>query len=249
MGDKNEIVAITTIRQGDPKNSIEKIRSEIFLETATNLKNSHITCIAIYKDCDAEYITKLRNRKIILIEQKSKGMGNARRESLLSGLEMFPRTLYFLWLEPEKPDMPRFAKDMIKKMKKDNSVFGMFNRIGYDSYPREQAYYYLFCRAVASHLLKRDVDYAFGPMMLTRKCSNYFLNYHSEYGDLWDSILVPRLNIIKNEIITVLPINFANNYRMTQIESGNETIILKRIKQLNNVAISLVKEFEKLNLK
>jgi len=77
----------------------------------------------------------------------------------------------------------------------------------------------------------------------------YFLEYSGgKYGDKWDSILVPRLRIIKDEIkFSILPISFQNDKRMTCVESGNAAIILKRLDQFNNVIPSLVAEWQLLN--
>ena len=73
---------------------------------------------------------------------------------------------------------------MAYKMQKEQSVFGIFNRTDMTSYPPEQAYYYLFCRTVANQLIGFDIDYAFGPMMMTAKTIPYFLAYSgNNYGD------------------------------------------------------------------
>lgn len=133
-------------------------------------------------------------------------------------------------------------------MCKEQSELGIFNRIDMVSYPPEQAYYYLFCRAVATHFVGFDIDYAFGPMVMTRIATQYFLDYRGEYGDKWDSILIPRLRIIKDGLrISVLPIYFQNDLRMKQLEAGNPIIILKRLEQFNNVVPSLITEWQRLN--
>ena len=112
------------------------------------------------------------------------------------------------------------------------------------SYPPEQSHYYQFCRAVATQFVGFDFDYAFGPMVITRSSASFFLNYNGKCGDKWDSILIPRLQIIKSGLKTsILPIDFQNDQRMTSVESGNPTIILKRLEQFNNVIPSLVEEW------
>src|SRR5262249_23040060 len=113
-------------------------------------------------------------------------------------------------------------------------------------YPAEQAYYYLFCRVAATKLVGFDLDYAFGPMMMSKPAIQYFLGYQGDYGDKWDSILIPRLRVIKRgETISLLPIDFKNDPRMTAVESGNPTLILKRLEQFNNVIPSLIREWER----
>ena len=82
MKSNNKIVAITTVRQGDIQNVINKVRADVFLDTSNNLRNLKIPCIAIFTDCTSDYINKLKMAEVILIEQNSNGMGNIRREAL-----------------------------------------------------------------------------------------------------------------------------------------------------------------------
>lgn len=239
------LVAVTTIKQGDKGDYIQRKRSEIFEDTAKELVNYKIPCMAIYKDCDREYLIGLEKIGVHIIPQKSKrNMGKVRREALKSALKLYPDTKYFLWLEPEKPDIIKFVGPLMKLMEKEKSVIGFFNRNKMINYPPEQSYYYLLCRAVASELLGFDIDYSFGPMVLARKGIDYFLNYTSNYGDKWDSILIPRLRIIKaGKNFSILPINFKNDRRMYNLELGEPKIILKRLEQLNNVLPSLISEW------
>ncbi len=240
-----EIVAFTTIRQGNNFNEIEKVRSEVFLDTSKALYDLGIPCVAVSIDCDSSYQEAIKQFGVITLPQTTKGMGNVRREALQAALDLFSEASYFFWLEPEKPQIPRFVKPMLDLMKKKKAFLGLFNRINLDSYPKEQAYYYLFCKTVATKLLSINLDYAFGPMILSKNAVHYFLRYESKYGDKWDSILILRLRVIKdNHPIALLPIDFKNDPRMTRLESGNPQAILKRIDQFNNVISSLIKELE-----
>ncbi len=238
-----------TFKQGSPNNSIEKTRSEVFFNTAQKILDKGHLLVVVYTETQEAVLKMLKQLGVIMIDQQATGIGNIRREALSKASEYFPEAQYFCWLEPEKPDLVQFIEPMAYKMQKEQSVFGIFNRTDMASYPPEQAYYYLFCRAVASQLIGFDIDYAFGPMMMTTKTISYFLKYSGDnYGDKWDSILVPRLHIIKDKLkISILPINFKNDKRMTDIESGNTTMILKRLKQFNNVIPSLVNEWKLLN--
>ena len=247
--DLKEIICVTTFRQGDSENEVEKIRSEVFLDTASKILDAGLSLMVVYIETQESVLKTFQQLGTTLVEQQTLGMGNIRREALSASCSRFPNARYFCWLEPEKPDLVRFIIPMADQMEKDQSYFGIFNRIGMESYPPEQAYYYLFCRAVATQFVGFDVDYAFGPMMMTPRTISYFLEYSGvEYGDKWDSILIPRLRIVKDGIkFSVLPIDFQNDERMTRVESGNAAIILKRLEQFNNVVPSLVAEWQFLN--
>lgn len=246
--DLSEIVCVTTFRQGDPINEIENTRSEIFLDTARALLNAGLSLVAIHIETQEYFLEILQQLGVVLVEQQSAGMGNIRREALVAASVHFPSARYLCWLEPEKPDLVRYIVPMVHQMEREQSDFGIFNRTDMASYPPEQAHYYLFCRAVATKLIGFDVDYSFGPMMVTRSSISHFLKYQGEHGDKWDSILIPRLRIIKAGLrVSVLFVYFQNDARMTRVESGNPAIILKRLEQLNNVVPSLIAEWQRLS--
>ena len=240
-----DVVAVTTIRQSNPLDPIERVRSEVFLDTAKALAARRISCIAIYMECKDVYLEIAREIGVIMLPQQSNGMGNVRREALRAGLCLFPQASYYFWLEPEKSQIPLFVEPLIRLMQGNNAVMGVFNRNSMSSYPEEQAYFYLTWRTVTSKLIGFDIDYAFGPLVLTKESLPYFLEYNGEYGDKWDALLIPRLRVIKSRAsVVVLPIDFKNDPRMTQIESGNITMILKRIEQMNNIVPSLIQEWQ-----
>lgn len=248
MPSKSGLVAFTTIQYGVKPNIGQRIRSAVSLDTASNLRTLGIPCLALTGPCSKGYMKEVHGRGIVTVPQKGGDMGEVRREALRAAIAAFPSATHYLWLEPEKPDLPQHALRLWNLMRSENAALGLFNRINMESYPREQAHYYLFCRAVASALLGFEVDYAFGPMIMTKKSIPYFLEYAGEYGDRWDSILVPRLRVMHAQLkISILESDFRNDTRMTRAERGNLQFILKRIKQFDNVARSLVSEWQKLN--
>ena len=245
----SQVVCVTTFRQGNPDNPIERVRAEVFLDLAKKLDGFGIPCVTLFTETQAGFLDSLKRLRTVLVAQQSMGMGNIRREAISAACSLFPDAEFYCWLEPEKPDLPRFISSMVTLMSREKSGLGLFNRVGMGSYPTEQAYYYLFCRAVASKRIGFDVDYAFGPMVMSKLATGYFLEYGGEYGDQWEAILVPRLQIIKQGIgVSILSIDFENDPRMTAIESGDPSMVLKRLEQLNNVIPSLIKEWDKLNL-
>jgi len=248
--DSNEIICVTTFRQGNSKNVIERTRSGVFLDTARRILEAGLALVVDHTETQSSVLRMLQQLGAVLIEQHTIGMGNIRREALSESRMHFPNARYFCWLEPEKPDLVRFIVPMANQMNKEQSDFGFFNRVNMAGYPTEQAHYYLFCRAVATNLLGFDIDYAFGPMVMTPVTMPYFLEYSGDrYGDKWDSILVPRLRIIKEGIkFSVLPVSFRNDERMARVESANMSIILKRLEQFNNIIPSLIAEWQLLNM-
>lgn len=242
----SRIVCVTTFRQGRSDNPIERTRAEVFLDSAKKLRNLGIPCVALLAETQASFLKSLERLGVVAVIQRSMGMGNIRREAISAACSLFSDADFYCWMEPEKPNLPKFFLPIVKLMSQEKSGLGLFNRIKMTSYPTEQAYYYLFCRAVASKLVGFDLDYAFGPMVMSKPTTRYFLEYQGEYGDKWEAILVPRLRIIRQGVgVSLLCVNFKNDPRMTAIESGNQNMMLKRLEQFNNVIPSLIEEWNK----
>ena len=239
------ILAFTTISQGDPNNPIESTRAAVVLDTMKQLQIHNITCIVVFRDCEAIYLKQLQAHGAVLVQETMHGMGNSRREALQEAVLRASSNTHLFWLEPEKPDIPRYVSRMHQHMIEADVKLGLFNRTAHSmsSYPIEQSHYYQFCRAAASALAEFDIDYAFGPMMIHIDATTGFTTYNSKYDDLWDSILVPRIPFLKHGKIVTLDVDFHNDRRMTQIESGDTKIILKRLRQFNNVIPSLINEW------
>jgi hypothetical protein len=239
-----KLLIVTTVRQGSEFKEVEKLRGTIFLDTANRANVLNIPILAVYQDCHADYLQVLKDLDVELIEQESEGMGGVRREALQKAVQVHPEFEYYLWMEPEKPGLISSIPSICDSLSASSPVLCLFNRIHMDSYPPEQACYYGFVRAVATALIGFDFDYGFGPMVLTKQAVPYFMSYRSNFGDLWDSILVPRLRVIKSGApYRILPLDFVNDLRMTRMEQGNSQMILKRIEQLNNVVPSLIAEW------
>ncbi|HRH32308.1 MAG TPA: hypothetical protein PLK06_03200 [bacterium] len=237
-----DILAFTTIKEGNPRDPVSKTRAAVALDTVKNLQTQNITCVVIFTECAEAYLQQLQSFGAIIVPETQHGMSNSRREALQKAMQYADSNTHLLWLEPEKPDLPRYAKNLRRAMIEANARIGLFNRtpLSMLSYPVEQSHYYQFCRAVASAFAGFDIDYAFGPMMLHVEATSDFLNYKSQYGDLWDAILVPRIPFLKRGEVVVMDADFLNDARMTAIESGSTAMILKRLQQFNNVIPSLI---------
>ena len=250
----NDLVAVTTIKYKENELSeagiIGAVRAQAFLVTARNLKASNIPCVAIFDECGAPYLATLKDIGIILVQQRGTSMGSVRREAFRAASDMFTSATYFAWLEPEKPDIVRYLSPLMEIMSRETSTLGLFNRTeeSMKSYGKLQAYYYLFCRSLANDLLGRDIDLAFGPMIVTRDGLREILSYNGEYGDKWDALFIPRLRMItKGMRVSILNIDFINYLPMNEVERRNIAIIEKRLMQMNNVTNALIIEWRILN--
>ena len=239
----SEVVINVSFRQGSNDNPIERNRVGIFLNTIDNIVKAGISCVVLYVDTEDSLVSRIADKGITIREHATKGYGNNRREAMRFAAETFPNSQYLCCIEPEKTDMVRFVLPMLTYLQKNNFKLGLFNRTDMESYPEDQKYYYLYLRSAISSLLKFDLDYAFGPVVFHRDVLPYFLEYKSEHGDLWDSILAPRLRIIKDgHPYGIMDIDFQNDPRMTEVESAHSDMIRKRFDQVNNVGPSALRE-------
>ena len=63
-----ELVAVTTIRQGSGRNLVEKVRAGVFLDTAAVCANFGIRLAAVFKDCSDQYLKELEKLGVSLFE-------------------------------------------------------------------------------------------------------------------------------------------------------------------------------------
>ena len=243
----DSVVVVTTTKQGHSQDIVSKIRAKLALKTALAAKKASLTMLSVDGSSTAEYVEQLRRLDVQVVPEINGSMGSIRRQAIRAGFEIGSRVKYVVWIEPEKVNMVQFITNAAQIMARDHTLFALFNRRSLRSYPPEQALYYRFARLAYGYLQREDIDYGFGPMILTERSSEYFLQYAGEYGDMWDSILVARLRIIRAGIpYSIIEVRYRNHPLQTRVERGNVAILVKRVDQLHNVVHSLVREHRKL---
>jgi len=85
--------------------------------------------------------------------------------------------------------------------------------------------------------------------MWSEECDAHFLNYNGKYGDKWDSIHIPRLQVIAagHNVISV-PVDYPHPIDQTQEETGNLLQSYKRFGQIDNLVLSIWREAYELGL-
>ncbi len=94
-----------------------------------------------------------------------------------------------------------------------------------------------------------DCDFTFGPTILSQRAVEYYLDYKSQHGDLWDSIHCPKIRIIHDGLPwTSIPINYQHPKEQTQAETGMD-LFLKRIQQVDQLIHAFTDEINSLGMK
>lgn len=119
----------------------------------------------------------------------------------------------------------------------------MFRRANLDSYPPEQVHAYQMVQLAFRYLTNINCDFLFGPVALSHRATDYFLAYKSEYGDMWDSIHIPKLHIIQDGLPwTQVTIDYQHPQEQTRAEQGNMDLFMRRVEQIRVVTQALISE-------
>jgi len=154
-----------------------------------------------------------------------------------------------VWLEPEKSTLVPLLRPAVDKIVTESYDLVMFRRKNLDSYPPEQIYTYKMVELAFKYLTNIECDFLFGPIALSKRSVDYFLAYKSKYGDVWDSIHIPKLYIIKDGLPwTQVEIDYQHPEVQTQAELGNMDLFIKRVEQIRVVTEALISEVHNIGL-
>lgn len=243
---KEAVIATTTLAKfNEPW---ERIRAECSLETIESARKHGFKIVAVDGGSEPSYIGKMQQLGALVIEQTEPGMGNARRQAIREARNQsnIPN-LAIVWLEPEKNTMIPHLKRAVDKVHSGFDL-AMFRRRSLASYPEEQAMTYRYIALAVKYATGLDTDFGFGPVVFSRKGSEYFLNFRSKNGDSWDSIHCPKLRIIHDGLPwTTVDINYHHPAVQSKAETGTQWIH-KRIKQADSLIGSLEQEAKELGM-
>lgn len=237
------VIVTTTLAKIAPE--FEGVRAKLALKTIRAARKHGYRILTIDGGSPATYIRRMHTLGAMVKKERRPGMGNCRRQAIASGCTQrirghLPEAI--AWIEPEKHTMIPFLKKAVKLIVERKVDLVMF-RISLESYPPEQKFYYALGRLAFRYLTGMKFDYPFGPVIMSRRAARFFLEYKGEYGDLWDSILIPKLRIIKAGLSVVeIPIRYSNPKEQTRAEVGNMDLFVKRVRQLENLISSMKKE-------
>lgn len=189
------------------------------------------------------YIDRMIELGADVVAQEEPGMGNARRQALRLAREISDKHEAIVWLEPEKYTLVPFIAKVANKIMYHNNDMAMFKRRSLKSYPPEQEHTYKMVALAFKYLTSIESDFLFGPVALSREAVDYFLSYKSKYGDVWDSIHIPKLRIIHDQLPwTQVTVDYKHPQEQTKAEQGNMNLFVKRVEQIRVVTQALIDE-------
>lgn len=173
-------------------------------------------------------------------------MGKSRRQAFADAFHNSDRRV-IAWTEPEKytyiPEIWKTAQPVLDGI----ADLVVADRGSLDSYPEGQKYAENLGNLAFKDITGHGLDMWSGARTFGRDNTRYFTDYKGEYGDLWDSIFIPVLEMIHGgERVIGIGIDYKHPEEMTSIESGIPNFHVKRVNQLANLVPALHAHWEKL---
>ncbi len=160
-------------------------------------------------------------------------MGNSRRQAIEEAFKTNKEII--IWIEPEKYTFIKEIKKCVESIINHEADMVIPKRKSLATYPLAQQYVEPFANLMWKDVTGLDLDIWSGFKVFKRTLSKYFLDYNGEYGDKWESIVIPVIDAIANgERVVGVEIDYVHPIEQTKSEEGNFDFHRKRIEQLNN---------------
>jgi glycosyltransferase involved in cell wall biosynthesis len=246
MGAEKRAVIATTVLSRD-REPYERVRSELTLRSIDEARKHNFYMLVVDGGSPASYIDAMREKGAMIIPQEQPGMGNARRQVLREASLIADIDGVVIWMEPEKYTLVPLLRPAVEMVTQDKNDLVLFQRKSLASYPEEQALAYEIGALAFEKATGFKADYAFGPMALSHTGVEYMTAYNGEYGDLWDSIHIPRIRMMQDgRPWANVEVDYTHPPEQTAAEGGVGKLVIKRMEQVGNVLQSLGAELQKL---
>lgn len=193
----------------------------------------------------------------VIPSQHATTMGTQRRRVLAQAAEDAGPDGAVIWMEPEKWPLIHDIKQLAEPVMSGKADMAMASRspAGWETHPLEQVYVErfgnrFFNRLVASRTHDVSFDVWFAPFAVNRAALQPFLLYDGEFGDRWDAIHIPRLNVIAEglRVVSVEMENYFYPPEQRKAEEEDINMMLKRVDQLGNLVSAFHKRALALDL-
>lgn len=246
----NRMIALATQTKYPDPNCV---RAKLALSTITNARSANYRIAVSEGSGGVFYENAIRSGAFVSEQIRGRSMGADRRDIMqIASQEMIDKDGVIVWLEPEKDtlidDIGQIAQPILDG--RADMVIPARSSFGWSSYPKEQKHIEKFGNMGFSAFTRMSLDIWFGPFAVNKNALQFFLDYDGEYGDLWDSIHIPRVRVIAAglKVLSVVCPNFRYPPEQRKEEEGNPALILKRVDQISNLVRAFHSESLKLGL-
>ncbi len=227
-------------------------RAQCAVETALKALDLKIPVVNVDSGSPEEFLSILRNLNVTILSDETPGkpFGLCRRQALRFVEKQYPGAIAF-WMEPEKSGMLDDIQLIVDPILKDDTdIVTPWRTQLFASYPFEQAHTETYGNFVFECATGCKWDVFAGPVAIAPKAAPVFLKYNQDgkRADLWDSTIIPRVEIAATMRGTSVEVDYRHPARQTQAEAGNPEFVKRRLTQLNNLCPQLWAEAEKWKL-
>lgn len=171
-------------------------------------------------------------------------MGAGRRQAMALAAANCQPGGVVVWMEPEKLDFVRWIKQAAEPILLGQADLVLPKRKSLHTYPLEQQLAEQLGNLTVESLLGQEFDFWFGPRLWSPQALHHMLDYAKpgsrDYGDKWDSIMIPCLRAMADGLRVVsVEVGYEHPPEQTQEEEGDVELIAKRIAQLHNIVPAL----------
>lgn len=207
----NDVVVVTTTFSS----SVEDPRAQLAIKTCEAVQENGLHMIVVDGGTDEDFRQRLANTGAKVLPQTRPGMGASRRQAIGAGLETDAEAI--CWIEPEKHPLIPFLWSCIKPVLSCEADVVLPRRTSMRGYPPYQAQSERIGNEAIAKLTGRpDLDFFFGPRILSRTAAMVMAGYdgncgQNRYGDNWEILFVPVLNLLHfGSTILSVPVDYVH---------------------------------------
>jgi hypothetical protein len=245
---KSNIALVTTTLFNDLKG----VRFLLALETIREAKK-HGYQIYVVDASPNKNVRELFEKEGAVVELERidsgglRSMGASRRQCLRMGLDSGADII--VWLEPEK-------YTFVKLISLCTDIVGRYEivlpgRKSLMSYPLYQELSELRAiRTIGIITGRPDIDWMFGPRIMTRKGAELMCSYTGDLGDMWQSFFIPVLWAIASGVgVGSRLVDYMHPPEQTKAEEGDSDLEVKRNYQRDVLEEVITAEVSRLGIK
>lgn len=214
--------------------SLEEVRPRLAIKTAKISGECGYPIVVVDASPDKRVTQALEQAGAIVFKAQDPGMGPSRRQALQEAAKIAGQDGILAWLEPEKATFVPFLAEVVKYLLSQQADIVIPRRKSLESYPEFQQHFEWLNNYIFQIYTERDLDHCVGVRVFRSDITPFFLNYRGEYGDKWDSLIVPLLRIIgAGKRVVEVEIDYVHPPEQTATE-GTASDFEHRLEQLIN---------------
>lgn len=235
--ESKKIILVTTTSYKSNSNS-DICRSALALNLVKEADKFGYPIIVVDEGSPQKLIDDFRKNHARVYTQEKKGMGIGRRQAFQLAHDSGEEVI--VWVEPEKDTFIRYIDCCAEPILKGEAELVIPRRKSLESYPDFQRDSETNGNNFFQEITGTSIDIFFGPRIFRRNLAHYFTDYDGRYGDLWDSINVPIVEMVFNrERTREVIVDYEYPVSQSALESNSPEFYEKRRIQLENTKKSL----------